>query len=546
MNLRYDKEQEKFVVAGATRIEYHQLNLWLTRHVKGYRFMPAFKMGVWNGQTSYFDNGKVNLGLWKECWKACKEIGVTFNIENKEDFPLNREVTLEGLTEFCKDFYKQYKVKDRKTGEWIPFMPYDYQIETAFKILRNRYCMAEVATSGGKSLVISIVIFYILKNMNPDAKFLIIVPSITLVTQFYENIMEYNYGNNYLDKYNNTVEFRDHLIDAILNDDPNYNPCHIRMEEIMSDKPRKYTGPSQPNIYIGCYQSLEKWPKEFFHQFHTVACDEAHGAKATTLTTILKRTFGHAYNRFGVSGTFPSDDTLEILTIQSVLGPKVTQIEASALVKSGTITPMEIRAVILNHATGEMNDRLSSIRKMGAGAEAYRYEMDYIQQSEKRLEFIKKMVDKCTSNTLLLFNTIEYGKKIVNKLREDLKDKEFYYIAGEIKNKEREAIKKAMERTDGKVIVLVASYGTLSTGVSINAIFNVIFADSPGKSEGKIIQSIGRALRKHDDKKIATIFDIVDVFDPKELNNTLYKHFLEREKYYKNRNYPCKVIKMNL
>ena len=546
MNLRYDKEQEKFVVAGATRIEYHQLNLWLTRHVKGYRFMPAFKMGVWNGQTSYFDNGKVNLGLWKECWKACKEIGVTFNIENKEDFPLNREVTLEGLTEFCKDFYKQYKVKDRKTGEWIPFMPYDYQIETAFKILRNRYCMAEVATSGGKSLVISIVIFYILKNMNPDAKFLIIVPSITLVTQFYENIMEYNYGNNYLDKYNNTVEFRDHLIDTILNDDPNYNPCHIRMEEIMSDKPRKYTGPSQPNIYIGCYQSLEKWPKEFFHQFHTVACDEAHGAKATTLTTILKRTFGHAYNRFGVSGTFPSDDTLEILTIQSVLGPKVTQIEASALVKSGTITPMEIRAVILNHATGEMNDRLSAIRKMGAGAEAYRYEMDYIQQSEKRLEFIKKMVDKCTSNTLLLFNTIEYGKKIVNKLREDLKDKEFYYIAGEIKNKEREDIKKAMERTDGKVIVLVASYGTLSTGVSINAIFNVIFADSPGKSEGKIIQSIGRALRKHDDKKIATIFDIVDVFDPKELNNTLYKHFLEREKYYKNRNYPCKVIKMNL
>ena len=196
MNLRYDKEQEKFVVAGATRIEYHQMKIWLTRHVKGYRFMQPFKMGVWNGQTSYFDNGKVNLGLWKECWKACKEIGVTFHIENKEDFPLNREVTLEGLTEFCKEFFKNHKVKDRKTGEWIPFMPYDYQIETAFKILRNRYCMAEVATSGGKSLVISIVIFYILKNMNPDAKFLIIVPSITLVTQFYDDIKKYFYGEN--------------------------------------------------------------------------------------------------------------------------------------------------------------------------------------------------------------------------------------------------------------------------------------------------------------------------------------------------------------
>ena len=319
----------------------------------------------------------------------------------------------------------------------------------------------------------------------------------------------------------------------------------LRIEEIMSDKPRKPIN-EDPNLYISTYQSLSNYPKEFFEQFHTVACDEAHGAKSTTLTSVLKRTFGHAYNRFGVSGTFPNDDTLEILTIQSVLGPKVTQIEASTLVKSGTITPMEIKAVILNHANGETNDKLSYIRKMGAGAEAYRFEMEYIQQSSKRLEFLKKMVDKCSSNTLLLFNTLEYGKRIFNKLKDELLDKDFYYISGEIKNKDREIIKKAMERTDGKVVVLVASYGTLSTGVSINAIFNVIFADSPGKSEGKIIQSIGRSLRKHDDKKVATIFDIVDVFDPKELNNILYKHFLEREKMYKTRSYPCKVIKMNL
>lgn len=406
--------------------------------------------------------------------------------------------------------------------------------------------MAEVATSGGKSLVISIVMFYILKNINPDAKFLVIVPSITLVTQFYENIMEYNYGTNYLEKYGDEVEFRDHLIDTILKDDPEYNPCHIKMEEIMSDKPRKYTGPSQPNVYVGCYQSLEKWPKEFFQQFHTVACDEAHGAKAATLTSILKRTFGHAYNRFGVSGTFPNDETLEILTIQSVLGPKVTQIEASTLVESGTITPMNIKAVILNHATGEMNERLAYIRRMGAGAEAFRYEKEYVQQSDKRLDFLKKLVEKCDSNTLVLFYTIEYGTKIFEKLKSELPDKDFMYIDGEINNKQRESIKKEMEKTDGKVKVLVASYGTLSTGVSINAIFNVVFADSAGKSEQIVIQSIGRALRKHDQKKIATIFDIVDVFDPKELNNILYKHFLEREKFYNKRKYPYKIIKMNL
>lgn len=405
--------------------------------------------------------------------------------------------------------------------------------------------MAEVATSGGKSLVISIVMFYVLRNMDENAKFLIIVPSITLVTQFYENIMEYNYGFNYLAKYGDKVEFRDHMIEPILEENPNYNPCHIKLEEIMSDRPRKYTGPSQPNIYVGCYQSLEKWPKEFFQQFHTVACDEAHGAKATTLTQILKRTFKHAYNRFGVSGTFPNDETLEILTIQSVLGPKVTQIEASTLVDSGTITPMNIKAVVLNHSTGEINERLNYIRKMGAGADAFRYEKEFIQNSDKRLEFIKKLVDKCDSNTLLLFHTIEYGTKIFEKLKQEISNKDFYYIDGEVNNKQREFIKKEMEKTDGNVKVLVASYGTLSTGVSINAIFNVIFADS-FKSEQIIIQSIGRALRKHDQKKIATIFDIVDVFDPKEMNNILYKHFLEREKFYKKRKYPYKVIKMNL
>jgi superfamily II DNA or RNA helicase len=542
MDFRYDAKNEKLVVSKATRIEYNQMRIWLTRYVKGYRYMPAFKMGIWNGKQSYFDNGKINLGLWKECFRGCKEIGVTFNIENRDEFPINREVTLESVQQFCDEFFKNHKIKDKKTSEWVPFKPYDYQILTAYKILKNRYCMAEVATSGGKSLVISIVMFYIMKKMKPDAKFLIIVPSITLVTQFYENIIEYNYGFNYLTQYTNTVDFTNHKIDNLINDD--YQPCHLKMEEVMSDKPRKYKGVEEPNIYIGCYQSLEKWPKEFFQQFYMVACDEAHGAKATTLTKILKRTFGKAYLRFGVSGTFPSDDSLEILTIQSVLGPKVTQIEAETLVKSGTITPMNIKAVIINHNDKEFNDQMAYIKKLGAGKDAFQLEKDYIQTSSRRLEFIKKIVNKCNSNTLVLFHNIEYGLTLFNKLKTDLPDKEFFYIDGEVNNKQRELIKKEMEKTD-KVRVLVASYGTLSTGVSINAIFNVVFADS-FKSEQIVIQSIGRALRKHNDKRVATIFDIVDVFSGSELNNILYRHFKERQKFYDKRKYPYTIIKMNL
>jgi len=545
MNFRYEPKEEKLVVTKSTRIEYNQLKIWLERHVKGYRYMPAFKMGVWSGKESHFDNGKINMGLWKECMKACNEVETSFIIDNKEDFPINKNITLESVNEFCEIFFKDHKVKDKSTGNWIAFYPYDYQIETAFKIMKNRYCMAEVATSGGKSLIISIIVFYTLRHINPNAKFLIIVPSITLVTQFSDNIVEFNYGVNFLEKYAGKIDLRNNVIDDVLIDHPTYNPCDIKIDEIMSEKPRLFKGIGEPNIYIGTYQSLEKWPKEFFTQFHTVAVDEAHGAKSTTLKAIMKRTFGSAYNRFGVSGTFPSDDTLEILTIQSVLGPKVTKIEASTLVKAGTITPMEIKAVILNHGASDTSDMIQYLKKMGGGADAFRLEKEYIQNSEKRLEFIKKLVEKCNDNTLLLFHTIEYGTKIFEKLKAELPDKEFFYIDGGVNGKNRELIKTQMEITDGKVKVLIGSFGCLSTGVSINAIFNVIFADS-FKSEQIIIQSIGRGLRLHFDKKKAVIFDIVDVFDPVYPTNILYKHYKERQKFYNDRKYVYKEIKLNL
>ena len=137
MKFRFDKETEELVVSSATRIEYHQLSIWLTRHVKGHRFHPAVKGGYWDGQISYFKNGRVNLGLWRECLKGSKEINASFIIENKEDFPINRDITLDDLKEFCKDFFKTHKARNKKTGEWEQFTPYDHQIETAFKILKN-------------------------------------------------------------------------------------------------------------------------------------------------------------------------------------------------------------------------------------------------------------------------------------------------------------------------------------------------------------------------------------------------------------------------
>ena len=233
----------------------------------------------------------------------------------------------------------------------------------------------------------------------------------------------------------------------------------IRVEEVMSDRPRKFSGTENPNVYIGTYQSLEKWPKEFFKQFHTVVVDESHMAKAKTITTILEATFKHAYNRFGVSGTFPTDDTCEILNIQSVLGPKITEVSADELKKKGIITPMEIKSIIMNHNKPEIAERLKLVRKSGDGKAAFDFEKRFIHQSDERLDFIKKIVGKFTNNSLLLFNTIENGQKIFNELKDLFPDKDFYYIDGTISGKKREAIKKEMGDTKVDVEYTILNFG---------------------------------------------------------------------------------------
>lgn len=465
MTFKFDKENELLIVQEATRIEYHQLELWLKRKVKGWKFQPAVKMGVWDGSISYFDNGKIPMGLWKECLLASNEIEVPFKITNKEDFPIDRKITHEDVHNFCVEFFKGHKSKDKKTGEWKPFFPHDYQIETAYKILKNKFCLGEVATSGGKSLIISIIFFYILKNINPDAKFLLIVPSISLVTQMYENFIEYNLGDNVEIGYDNP------------------NKVDLRVEEIMSEKPRKYTGVKDANIYIGTYQSLINWPKEWFQQFYGVVCDESHQSKAASLQKILKRTFGYAQYRFGVSGTFPPDDSCEILTIQSVMGPRVSQIEAKLLVQRGNITPMKIKALLLNYNELELNEKLSKSRTPDNGRQIYEWEKKFIQSTDKKVNFIKKLVEKkCNGNTLVLFHTIEYGQKILEKITE-LDGIDVFYIDGEVSGKKRDLIFNKMD-TIKDIEYTILDFGTYQLDVKSD--FKLLLSDGTWKTASQI------------------------------------------------------------
>ena len=204
-----------------------------------------------------------------------------------------------------------------------------------------------------------------------------------------------------------------------------------------------------------------------------------HQAKAKSYTNILESTFTHAYSRFGVSGTTPNDDTCEILTIQSVLGPKITEVSADELKKKGIITPMDIKAVLMNHNDDEFLQRLKLIKKAGDGKSAFELEKAYAHQSEKRLEFIKKIVDKCQNNTLLLFHTIENGQKIFEKLKNELPDKEFFYIDGEISGRKREEIKKQMEITKVNVEYTVLNFGDYE--IEFKSDFNILLSNGSYK-----------------------------------------------------------------
>jgi len=271
-----------------------------------------------------------------------------------------------------------------------------------------------------------------------------------------------------------------------------------------------------------------------------------HQGSIKSIQSIMTNTFTHANYRFGLSGTFPEEMSCEILAIQSITGPKITDITAKKLIDEGSITPMDIKVMHLNHDDKSFDTLLKTVRKNPNRAiEAYQAEREYVQKSKRRKDFLKKLISKCSRNTLVLFNTIDFGNPIYTEFKEEIKDKEFYYIDGSISSKERNRIKAEMELEDGKVRILIASFGTLSTGVSIKNLHNIVFIES-FKSPQRIIQSIGRGLRLFQGKQTANIFDLVDVFVEENPRNAFFRHGQERMKLYDQHKYPYKELKFNL
>lgn len=522
MKLVLTQDKTKLILKESTHEEYHQLKLHLIRKVDNYHFKKRHRMGLWDGSIDHFKNGMIRFGLWKEVLKCCKEHGYKFNV-NKEDFPFDNKISLEDVNSFCNEYYGDYRVQPTDLNPEGIFMPYDHQQEAIHRVLKYRYGLIEVATAGGKSLIFGTMLFYVLRNIKPDAKALLIVPRASLVTQFYDDLLDYNYGYNKEQK----------------------NPFDLKIEELFSDKPRKVRDGEIPNVYIGTYQTLVNYPDEFFKQFDIVVTDEAHQAKANSLEVILSKTFTHATYRFGLSGTYPNDNTAEILTIQSLMGPKLITVKAKELMDKGLITPVKINAVILNYDEEEFAEKMFQIKKRGDGQKAHQLEKEYAQKSLRRKLFFRKLVEKFNDNSLILFHNVEYGKELFEYLRDNVSNCLFYYIDGSTSKEKRETIKKLMKINDDKTKVLIASFGTFSTGINIPTIYNIVFADS-FKSDQIIRQSIGRGLRLTKGKTKLVVFDIVDRFHIK-FTNILYNQYISRrDNIYKKQEFPFQELKIKV
>jgi superfamily II DNA or RNA helicase len=288
------------------------------------------------------------------------------------------------------------------------------------------------------------------------------------------------------------------------------------------------------DVVITTWQSLDngrtKMPKAWYKQFEVVFGDEAHGCKATTLVSILTKLENCKY-RFGTTGTLDGEPLNEA-TIEGLFGAKYRATTTKELMDQGYVSKLKIKCIVLKYP--------EEVTKMVKG-KTYQEEVDYLITNDERNKFIKNLALSLKGNKLIFFRIITHGQALHDLMKDT--GHNIFYIAGDVKGDVREEIRHAIE--DEENATLIPSLGTTSTGISINRLHHMIAAH-PSKSKIKVLQSIGRMLRMHDEKTEAVLYDIVDDLSHKSHKNYTLKHFLERVKIYDAEKFDYKFYNVKL
>jgi superfamily II DNA or RNA helicase len=354
-----------------------------------------------------------------------------------------------------------------------------------------------------------------LKEVMQVKKFLMVVPNTNLVLQGSEDFEEYG-----LEK---------------------LEECEI--QQIHGSNKKKISG----GLMIGTYQSLVKMEPEFFDEVEAIFVDECHQSSAQSIKKVISLCKDSKW-RFGLSGTLTNKNSAEYLTIQQFLGPLIMEISPKFLFDNKYATPVSIKIVKMDWLDPGVKQKLGTLKETKTeieGNEIFNIERKLVVNSEKRLDYVLDFILKTSKNSLVLFQSVGegYGKRLYEGIRERVNDREVYYIDGDTEPTKREIFLNRME--EGNNRILVASFGTLSTGISIKNIHNIFLTESY-KSEVLIKQSLGRGMRLFEGKEKVNIIDFVDDFSWEGKDNYLLKHCKERIEIYKKEHFDYKIYEIKI
>ena len=482
-NLRIKKKNEVYITIHSEEEHVHrELSDYFTFEVPEAKFLkknPRYK--YWDGTIRLYSpaTGELYHGLMNHVQEWADERQYTVEYEKNDWY---------GDVEDDNKFVSPAGVK-HFMDKVCNIKPRPYQYKAVYEALKYNRKLLLSPTGSGKSLMIYSIVRYYTATAK---KILIVVPTTSLVEQMVNDFISYGWNaNNFVHK-------------------------------IYSGKDKTTDKP----IIISTWQSIYKFPKRYFDDIDCVIGDEAHLFKSKSLTGIMTKLHNAKY-RFGFTGTLDGSKTHKWV-LEGLFGKCEQVTKTDDLIKGGYLSNFRIKVLLCKHAPQHF--------------ETYQDEIEYLVEHKGRNNLIKNLVKDLDGNTLVLFNYVEkHGTPLYELINTNVDSaRKVFFVHGGTDVEDREEVRKLTEEEDNAVIV--ASYGTFSTGINIKRLHNIVFA-SPSKSRIRNLQSIGRVLRKGEGKDIATLYDIAD--DIGGQNYTL-KHLNERVNIYNAENFKYEVIRVNL
>ncbi|MFK5882881.1 MAG: DEAD/DEAH box helicase family protein [Candidatus Izemoplasma sp.] len=470
---------------------------------EGHEWNPKFKNHIWDGQIRLFklNEHTLSLGLIPELLLWAKREKLTVEMEPE----VKKRVYNNSYNEKEVNDYLDSLNIVLDNGTKIEFWEEQrFAVHIAIKYGRT---LLQSPTSTGKSLIAFTLIEWYLRQ-NLEGQFLLTVPGISLVGQMADNFIEY------------------------MTDD-----CILKPEDIhqIYDNSEKNTN---HKLTISTWQGIYKLPQTWFERFTFSILDEAHLAKGKSLQLVHDKLVNAKY-RIGMTGTLDGTQVHKLI-VEGCTGRTNIITTNKKMMDQGKTTPIKISSVMFDYPHEE---------SFAIKGFTYQEEMKYITVHEKRAKMLSQLCQRTKGNTLVLFNNINHGEALFEQFRIDAKGKEIYLLYGKHDTNQRKEVIDIMEAQDN--VIVLASYGIFSTGVSINNIMNVVLG-SPTKSRIRLLQSIGRGLRLAKNKKFVRLFDIIDDFTylkrggKNTHENYAYKHAIERLSIYVSEEFDYKISRIKL